>query len=143
MCTSWTKKAIAIAAVLVACATALAGGTNVIFFRGGCTNTLLAYYAGSKSPMHVAPARASCLTNGVTFKGIVDALGPGWRPPGEGIGLVFWPFTDGRTLCVPLPHHPRNGSSPLTTNRFSWNTNWPGEWVDPKRPTPQPRYIVW
>jgi hypothetical protein len=132
-----------IAVAFVVSATVFASGTNVTFYYGGSTNTFLAYYRSSKSPTHVAPAKSLCLTNGITFKGVVDVLGPGWRPPSEGIGLVCWPFTDGRTLCVRLPHHPRNGSTPLTTNAFIWHTNWPGEWDDPKHPVPEPKYIVW
>src|SRR5262249_35929924 len=96
---------------------------HVGFFYGGRTNIFLAYYRSSKPPTNVAPAKALCLTNGITFKGIVDVLGPGWRPPSEGIGLVSWSFTGGRTLYVRLPHPPRNGSTPLTTNAFFWRTN--------------------
>ncbi len=157
------KNAFAITVVLIACASAFAGGTNFVAFPRGTTNIagvipdltnsifvgrgrsniFLAYYLSSKPPTHLAPEKALCLTNGITFKDVVDVLGPGWRPFREGIGLVFWPFTNGRTVATRLPHYSPNGFHVLTTNSFLWFTNFPGEWDDPKRPVPKPRYIVW
>jgi hypothetical protein len=116
---------------------------NPAFYYGGSTNTILAYYKCTRPAVYTAPEKAVCLTNGITFKGIVEMLGPGWRPPTDGIGLVCWRFTDGRTLCVHLPNHPRNGSSPLTTNMFKWDAGWPSEGDDHKHLPPRPRYLVW
>jgi hypothetical protein len=116
---------------------------NPQFYSGGSTNTFLAYYKSTKPTIYVAPEKTTCLTNGISFNGIVDALGPGWRPTGNGIGLACWRFTDGRTLCVELPHHPRNGSSPLTTNMLRWDVSWPGEGEDLKHLPPRPKYLVW
>jgi hypothetical protein len=137
------KIALTILVSLIISVSSFARETNTVFYFGGKTNTFLAYYKSTWSPNHVAPEKATCLTNGITFKGVVDVLGPGFRPPSEGIGFVSWPFSDGRTLSILIPHHPRNGSTPLKTNDFKWDTSWPRERFDEKFPPPEPRYLVW
>jgi len=93
----------------------------VATFAAG-TNTFLAYYKSFKPLKIVEPSRSSCLTNGITFKQIVDVLGPGWMSPNEGIGLVSWTFDDGRELRIRLPHY-GEGASTMKPKQFLWSTN--------------------
>jgi hypothetical protein len=106
----------------------------------GGTNTFLAYYRSFRPVKVLEPGRSTCLTNGITFKQIVDALGPGWRSPSEGIGLVSWTFNDGREVWVRLPHYGPHAAT-MTPAQFFWITNRGTQTITNGDPTPQPRYL--
>jgi hypothetical protein len=95
------------------------------------TNSLLMYYRSSRPLTLIDASKVSDVTNGITFKQIIDDLGPGWRPPTEGIGLVSWTFNDGRKLDVQIPHftmvNGRGTRTPLVAAHFHWWTNAPTE----------------
>lgn len=48
----------------------------------------------------LAASKAAGITNGITLGQVVTNLGPGWMLDVEGIGIIRWSFSDGRTLHV-------------------------------------------
>jgi hypothetical protein len=124
------KRPLIFLAILLLCAATFAEGTNIF----------LAYYKSFKPLKLLEPARSACLTNGITFKQIVDALGPGWRPPNEGIGRVRWTFDDGREVRVQLPRYGEQAST-MKPKQFLWYTNQLTQTITNGDSTPQPRFI--
>jgi hypothetical protein len=86
------------------------------------TNKFLAFYRSFKPLKMIESSRSSCLTNGITFKQIVDILGPGWRSPNSGIGLVCWTFKDGREVEIRPPQYSERAST-MMPQHFLWHTN--------------------
>lgn len=112
------------------------------FYGRYSTNVFLAYYVYGKPLRILSPDRANCLTNGVSFKEIVDRLGPGWKSPGDGIGLARWVFTNRTFVEVRIPLV-KDTTKPLT-NAFHWHTNEASfGYDDPLFPYPRARYMMW
>ncbi len=67
-------------------------------------------------------AKASLVKDAMTLRTLVDALGPGYMGPNEGVGLIRWHFSNGKILYVRprtctepevLHFHARDGNSSL------------------------------
>jgi len=65
--------------------------------------TVKLFIESPTAPAPLPAEKSELVKDGITLKSLVDALGPGWIKPNDGVGIIRWVFTDGRVLSV-WPH---------------------------------------
>jgi hypothetical protein len=107
----------------------------------GPTNGLLVFYKSRRPLTLIDSAAADSVTNGITLKQLIQNLGPGWKSPDDGIGLINWTFKDGRELEVLQPRFNETAAKIYTAGQMHWFTNNSTEIIKTNDPVPQPRYV--